>query len=442
MHESRGQWASRFGFVLAAAGSAIGLGNIWKFPYITGVHGGGAFVFVYIGCILAIGVPILIAEISLGKLARRDPIGAMRVLAGRRSPWQLIGWMGIVAAFTILSFYSVVAGWALDFTVQSLLGNIGPGADPEHVRGLFGVLFASPMQQIAWHLLFMTMVVAIVAAGVQGGLERAGNWLMPALFLILMGLLVHSALLPSFADGWRFMFEFRTDSLTRAGVLEALGHSFFTLSLGMGAMMTYGSYLQPGQGVVRPAFMIAGLDTLIALVAGLVIFPVVFMYGLEPAGGPGLIFQTLPMAFQAMPGGSLVAFAFFLLLSFAALTSAISLLEVAVAFACDTLGWQRRRAAVLIGLTVAALGVPAAMFGGFFDFLDSLSSNYLLPLGGLGIALYTGHVLDRVRLSESELGARLGFIKLWLLILRWLSPLLVALVFLQKIGLIPLGGGE
>lgn len=440
MVESRGQWASRIGFVLAAAGSAVGLGNIWKFPYIAGLYGGGAFVFVYVACILAIGVPILIAEISLGKLARRDPVGAMRLLAGRRSPWQLIGVMGLVAAFTILSFYSVVAGWALDFTWQAMLGNIGPAADAADVQGLFSALSSSPQQQVAWHLLFMTIVVAIVAAGVRGGLERAGNLMMPALFLILVALLVNSMLLPTFGQGVQFLFEFRSEGLTPAAVLEALGHSFFTLSLGMGAMMTYGSYLQPGQGVVRPAFLIAGLDTGIALMAGLMIFPVVFAHGLAPGAGPGLIFKTLPMAFHAMPGGTLLASAFFLLLSFAALTSAISLLEVAVAFACDTLGWPRLRAAVVIGLTVAALGVPAAYSGGFFDFLDELSSNYLLPLGGLGIALFTGRALDRIRLNESELGASMRFIKVWLWVLRWISPLLVMLVFLYKIGVVRLGG--
>lgn len=440
MTESRGQWASRLGFVLAAAGSAIGLGNIWKFPYITGVYGGGAFVFVYIACILLIGIPILVAEISLGKLARRDPVGSMRHLAGTRSPWQVIGLMGLVAAFTILSFYSVVAGWALDFTVQAFLGNIGPAADPDAVKGMFGALYASPRDQVVWHLLFMTVVVAIVAAGVQKGLERAGNTMMPALFLILIALLIHSTTLPTFGEGFRFMFAFRPESLSPAAVLEALGHSFFTLSLGMGAMLTYGSYLSPDEGVVRPAFMVAGLDTGIALIAGLVIFPVVFAFGLEPGAGPGLIFQTLPVAFMQMPGGGWVASAFFLLLSFAALTSAISLLEVAVAFACDTLGWPRRRAAVVIGAVIALLGVPAAWSGGFFDFLDELSSNYLLPLGGLGIALYVGHALDRTRLTPEALGGGMRFLRVWLVLLRWVSPVLVVLVFLYKVGLIRFGG--
>lgn len=433
---SRGHWATRVGFVLAAAGSAVGLGNIWKFPYITGVYGGGAFVFVYLACILLIGVPILLAEISLGKLTQRDPVGAMRSLAGRGSPWQVVGWMGVLSAFVILSFYSIVAGWAVAFFFRGLQGAMHMHTDPEIVRNLFTNLAGDPHEQVIWHLGFMAITVAIVAAGVRRGIERWSRLLMPLLLLLLGVLLAYSASLDGFAEGARFMFGFRPGSLTPEAVLEALGHSFFTLSIGMGAMLVYGSYLGREEGVAKPGLMIAALDTGIALVAGLVIFPVVFHFQLEPGAGPGLIFQTLPMAFHDLPGGGMAATMFFLLLSFAALTSAISLLEVAVSFVCDELGWPRRLAAVGLGSVVALVGVPSAFFGGFFGFMDTLSTNYLLPLGGLGIAVYVGRFLDRRVLDEGSLGMGTRALWLWLWLLRWLTPALVVLVFLYKVGLV------
>ncbi|RMF19276.1 MAG: sodium-dependent transporter [Candidatus Dadabacteria bacterium] len=435
MHSGRGHWASRVGFVLAAAGSAIGLGNIWKFPYITGEYGGGAFVLVYLGCIAVVGMPIMLAELLLGKLSQRDPVGAFRELEHSRSGWQLVGWLGVASAFVILSFYSVVAGWALAFFARSVMGVIAAGADPAMIGGLFSELYANPTEQIVWHAIFMGVTIAIVSGGVHKGIERWSDILMPALLMMLLGLFIYALTLDAARDGARFLFAADFSKLTPDAVLEALGHSFFTLSLGMGAMITYGSYLGRDANLVRAGTWIVILDTVIALLAGMVIFPIVFQFGMEPGAGPGLIFKTLPLAFIQMTGGQLVACVFFLLLSFAALTSAISLLEVAVAFFHDEVGLDRKVAAGGIGGIIFLLGVPSALYGSFFDFMDQISTNYMLPIGGLGIAIYTGWVLDRAR-AEGGLGPGVsaGLIAAWLQVLRFVTPVLVLIVFLHKIG--------
>lgn len=435
----RGNWGSRIGFILAAAGSAVGLGNIWKFPYITGEMGGGAFVLVYLACVAVVGTPIMFAEIVIGKLGQRDPVGSLRELAGRDSPWQVVGWAGVLSAFVILSFYSVVAGWAIAFFLRALLGAMAPGSDHEQVAGLFQALYANPFEQVFWHALFMAAVVAIVAGGVRRGIERWSQILMPALGLLLFVLLGYAVTLDGFAEGVAFMFAPRFAQLTPSAVLEAMGHSFFTLSLGMGVMITYGSYLERESNVVRSGLAIVGLDTGIALIAGVAIFAIVFQFGLEPAAGPGLVFQTLPVAFSDLPGGSILAAMFFMLLVFAALTSAISLLEVAVAFFHDELGWDRRLAATGVGSVIFLLGIPSATFGSFLDFMDQISTNYLLPLGGLGIAIYAGWVLDRARAAVALAGVPMpGTMAVWLLLLRYVTPLAVIVVFLSKIGMIEL----
>jgi len=432
----RGHWATRLGFVLAAAGSAVGLGNIWKFPYITGMNGGGAFVLVYLACILVVGLPLMWAELLIGKLSERDPVGAMRKLAGKDSPWQVIGWMGVVSAFVILSFYGVVAGWSMAFFVRALVGTFAAGQDPDAIAGVFETLAANPFEQVFWHLLFMVAAIAIVSAGVHRGLERWSEILMPALVLLLVVLFIYVTTLEGFGEGARFLFAPDFSKLTPSGVLEALGHAFFTLSLGMGAMITYGSYLRRDAPIAQVGVQVVVLDTCLALFAGMVIFPVVFHFELAPGAGPGLVFQTLPVAFSRLPGGTLIAAAFFLLLSFAALTSAISLLEVAVASFVDGLGWPRPLAACGVGAGIFVLGIPSAMYGGFFNFMDVLSSHYLLPLGGLGISLYAGWALGRARAVEGfggNVAERL--VGIWLVAVRYLAPVAVLLVFLQKLDL-------
>lgn len=434
---NRGYWATRIGFVLAASGSAVGLGNVWKFPYITGVNGGGAFVFVYLLCILAVGLPIMIAEMTIGKLSQRNPVGAFREIEHQGTPWQAIGWMGVVCAFIILSYYSVVAGWTVGFLVRSLLGVISQGSEMALVQNLFAELVGNPAEQVFWHAVFMALTVAIVSGGVRSGLERWADILMPTLMVLLLGLWVYAMTLPTAGEALTFLFAPDFGKLTPDGVLEAMGHAFFTLSLGMGAIITYGSYLAPQANVARAGGWVVFLDTAIALVAGMAIYPFVFMFNLEPGAGPGLIFTTLPIAFAQSAGGQFIAIVFFLLLAFAALTSTISLLEVAVSFFCDELGWDRRWAALGIGGAIFALGVPSALHGGFFDTMDGLATNVLLPLGGLGIALYAGWVLDRAKLDHGlGEGVSAQFVTVWLGMIKYVTPLLVLAVFLHKLRII------
>ncbi|PIU77462.1 MAG: sodium-dependent transporter, partial [Nitrospirae bacterium CG_4_10_14_3_um_filter_70_108] len=436
-------WSSRLGFVLAAAGSAIGLGNVWKFPYITGVYGGGAFVLVYLAAVALVGIPILVAEILIGRRARKDPVGAMRAVGGRA--WAGVGWLGVGASFVILSYYSVVAGWTLAYAARAASGGF-TGLDAAAISTLFDAFLADPTRQLFWHACFMALVIAIVVGGVAKGLERWNKVLMPALVAILLVLFVVALRSPGAAAGFRFMFHADFHKLTPKAWLEALGHSFFTLSLGMGAMLTYGSYLSTKTDLLRSAVVIAVFDALMALVAGLVIFPICFTFGLQPAAGPGLIFKTLPVAFAQMHGGSLFALLFFLLLAFAALTSAISLLEVAVAYFVDERGWPRPRATLGMGGVIFLLGIPSALsfsrlahvhlYPGMtlFDSLDTLATNYLLPIGGLGIALVAGWRLARPVALEEFRDPRL--FPYWHLAIRYLAPVAVVLILLFKMGVV------
>ena len=442
----RGLWTSRFGFIMASAGSAVGLGNIWKFPYITGMHGGGAFVLFFLFCIVSVGIPIMIAEMIIGRHTRKDPVGAFRRLRG--GPWTLVGWMGVVAGFVILSYYCVVAGWAVDYLWLSLKGTFS-GRHAQEVSQVFGTLLADDWSQVFWQAIFMGLTICIVLGGVARGLERANKIMMPILFLILVILAVRGVTSPGGAQALTFLFAPDWGKLDPPGMLEAMGHAFFSLSLGMGAMLTYGSYAEESVNIPTVAITVSVMDTIVALLAGLAMFPIVFTYGMEPAAGPGLVFKTLPIIFAQMPGGFVISILFFLLLVFAALTSAISLLEVVVAYYCDEKEWDRRKATLIMGLLIFLLGVPSALsnnllkdyhfIGGlnFLDSVDLIATNYLLPLGGLLIALFTGWVLTpRLARAEVERGAvRFHLYGVWHFLIKYVTPLLVALVFLNKIGL-------
>ncbi len=441
---TRAHWTNRIAFILAATGSAIGLGNIWKFPYIAGVNGGGAFVMIYLACILAIGVPIFIAELYIGQKGQANAITSFEITDKKGTPWQIAGWMGMLAAILILSFYSVVGGWILDFEYRSLLGEFMSQTD-EQIQGTLGGLFADWKRQMFWHFIFMTLVIGIVIAGVKNGLERWNKILMPALFAILILLLVRVTMMDGFSQAIGFLFSFDASKLTKAGVLEAVGHSFFTLSLGMGTILTYGSYLSERERLPRVAVQVAFLDTLIALIAGVVIFTVVFSFNLEPGAGPGLIFSTLPSLFVKMTGGSILSIAFFLLVTFAALTSAVSILEVPVAFVCEKYGIGRKKTTLLIGGFIYLMGYlsifsfnimsDVKILGlNFFDLFDKISSNWLLPIGGMLISLFVGWRLGKSAvdsaLSDYPPFARTTF--LWSI--RVLAPLGVVLLMGHTLG--------
>ncbi len=444
--DKRGHWGTQIGFLLAAAGSAVGLGNIWKFPYIAGENGGGAFVLIYLACIAFVGIPIMVCELAIGRASQRSPVSAFRALSSNSSAWQVTGWLGVIAGFVLLSFYSVVAGWAMHYVVLSFKGFNGlSGA--EAIGGLFDSLYKSPSLNIFWHLIFMGITVGIVLGGVRGGIERASRILMPLLFLMMLVLLIRSLFLPGFGDAFRFIFSPKTAALTRAGVLEALGHSFFTLSLGMGCMITYGSYLPKDHDIVKSAIIISIMDTAVALLACLIMFPIIFSYGLPAEAGPGLVFKSLPIVFVQMPGGLVLSVIFFLLLFFAALSSAISLLEVVTSFFIDTVGWDREKAALIPGILIFLFGIPSALAGGdssglsligdmnVFDSLDYLVSNWFFPIGGFLVALFVGFRMDP-KLVEAEFKGHSGYKKLfgtWIFLVRVLCPLAVAAVFINGI---------
>ena len=309
----RGHWGSRFGFVLAAAGSAVGLGNIWKFPYITGVNGGGAFVLVYLACVVLVGLPVMIAEILMGRATQKSPVGALKELGA--GLWVAFGWLGVAAAFVILSYYSIVAGWALHYTYLSLTGQI-VGLGPEAAGPVFGDLFMSNGLNLFWHVVFMAITVGVVWGGIRKGIERWARILMPTLLAFMVILLVNSFTMEGFSEAADFVFGFHSENLTAAGVLEALGHAFFTLSIGMGAMLTYGSYLKNDDDIVSAAITVSVLDAVIALLACMVLFPIIFTFGLEPGQGPGLVFVSMPIALSQMGAGTFFSVVFFALLFF------------------------------------------------------------------------------------------------------------------------------
>lgn len=443
----RGLWSSRLGFIMASAGSAVGLGNIWKFPYIAGMHGGGAFVLFFIFCIAVVGIPIMIAEMVIGRHTHKDPVGAFRKLRG--GPWNLVGWLGVVAGFVILSYYCVVAGWTVNYLWLALKGTFG-GAHTREIPELFSALLASDLSQLFWQAVFMAATVWIVLGGVSSGLERANKLMMPVLFLILITLALRGLFSPGGPQALAFLFAPDWSKLDAAAMLEAMGHAFFSLSLGMGAMLTYGSYADDKTNIPNVAITVSIMDTCVALLSGIAIFSIVFTYGMAPAAGPGLVFKTLPIIFSQMPGGTVIAILFFLLLVFAALTSSISLLEVVVAYYCDEKKWQRRNATLVMGALIFLLGVPSALSNhlladvhlignrNFLDSIDLLATNYLLPLSGLLVALFTGWVMTtRLAHGEIEKGAvRFHLYPLWHFLIKYVSPVLVALVLLSKIGLI------
>lgn len=442
-----GEWSSRTAFVLAATGSAVGLGNIWKFPYITGENGGGAFVLVYLLCIAAIGVPIMMAEVMIGRRGRQSPINTMRALAveaGRSPNWRYLGWAGVLAGFMILSYYSVIGGWAIAYTVNMATGTF-QGATADQVGTVFSDLTSSPTRLLIWHTLFMVMTMVVVARGVRGGLEVAVRFLMPALFILLLIMVGYAMSTAEFGAGVKFLFEPDFSKIGWNGILIAMGHAFFTLSLGMGAIMVYGSYLPDHISIAKTSIVVAGADTLVALLAGMVIFPIVFANGLEPGAGPGLIFETLPIAFGQMWGGSFFGFLFFVLLTFAAWTSAISLIEPAVAWLVENRGLSRVTASVWAGGATWLLGIGSllsfnvwksnTLFGmNFFEVLDYLTANIMLPLGGVAIAVFAGWAMSR-SVTENELEMNsVKIFSLWRFLVRYITPAAVILVFLNAIG--------
>ncbi|HKL53100.1 MAG TPA: sodium-dependent transporter [Wenzhouxiangellaceae bacterium] len=447
-----GMWSSRLMFVLAATGSAVGLGNIWRFPYITSENGGGAFVLVYLGCILVVGLPILFSEIVIGRRGRMSPINSLKELAddaGASRAWMGLGWLGVIAGFLVLSFYSVVAGWTLaygfDYLQQLVLG--APAITDPGVT--FSTMLASPGKLIFWHAIFMILTVGVVALGVEEGLERAVSILMPTLFVLLLILLGYGMSTGHFQEAVGFLFSPDWSRVSGGMVVTAMGQAFFTLSLGMCAIMAYGAYLPSHVNVPKVGVAVAFADTAVALVAGLAIFPIVLSFGLDPeGGGAGFIFTSLPLAFNEMPFGIAYGMAFFLLLSVAAWTSSISLLEPPTAYFVEATDFSRKQIAMTVAaltwlmglLSVFGLNIWSAVTIGGKDIMGAIefvASNIMLPIGGLLTAVFAGWVLSN-RITREELDEKMPnwAYKLWLWLTRVVTPIMIIIVLGGLLGII------
>ncbi len=435
--------------MLATAGSAIGLGNIWKLPYMIGVNGGSAFVLVFILSIFFVGIPLMMTEILLGRRAQKNPLNGIETLAveAKASPyWKLIGGMGMLTGLLILSFYSVIGGWVLSYIAEAARGTF-VGIQGAQSTANFNHLLASPFTLLFWHTVFMCLTMGVVARGVNSGLEKANNILIPALFAILLILLGYSMSVGDMQAAFHFMFSPDFSKITPVAVLSALGHAFFSLSLGMGAVMVYGSYLQRHVSIARTTIYIALADTMLGLLVGLAIYALVFANHLAPNAGPGLIFQTLPIAFGNMPWGSLIATLFFMLVAFAAWTSAISLVEPTIAWVVENTEISRKTSTTVLGLLIWLLGVTVVLsfndwqhikiaFGlNIFETLDKLTSTILLPLGGLLMAIFAGYFMRKDHVQE-ELNLDNEKFKLWRFTNNYIAPIAIIAVFLYLFGLI------
>lgn len=403
--KERGQWGSRIGFILAAAGSAIGLGAIWKFPYMAGVNGGGAFLLIYLAAVLGIGMSMMLAELAMGRSVQRDAIAAFTTLGGRR--WAFFGWFSLLAAFILLSFYCVVGGWTVGYLLKALSGSLLDPVDAVDFAKQFESFIGDDSLSLVFFALFMLMTVGIILGGVQKGIERVSKVLMPLLFLLMLIMIGRSVTLPGAMEGVRFLLVPDFDKLHPRVFIDALGFACFSLSLGFGAMLTYGSYMSKSESMARSALWVVTLQTICTLLAGFMIMPAVFAFGMPPTAGPGLTYITLPAVFKAMPGGIFFAAAFFALLLIAALTSSVSIIEPIVSCLIDQWGFRRNKASLLVAGASFIAGIPAAWsFGGGdvgrlfgmtpFDLMDYVTSNVMLPVNVLAACLVMGWVAPNV----------------------------------------------
>lgn len=442
-------WRGRLTFVLAAAGSAVGLGNLWKFPYIAGENGGGAFVLFYLASIILFGIPLLMVEIGLGRSTRKNAYDAFSSLAsqsGSGTVWRKVGSLSILTSYLILSFYIVVAGWCLYYFYITATGSFNDPSiiyDKDYTGNMFGELLGSPSTLIIFSVLFLGITYAIITSGIDKGIEKAINWLMPSMMVMLLLLIGYSASVGDFYSAVDFLFKPDFSKLTMESVLIAIGHSFFTLSLASATMITYGAYMPAKASIPKTAFAVAGIDTLVALTAGLAIFPLVFKYGLEPGAGPGLMFISLPLIFDDMPFGQIFGSAFFFMLFIAALTSAISLMEPTVAWMQQRFSWSRNKASALttLSLWVVSLGTVFSLniwsnpifFGKtFFDALDYMTANIFMTLVALGTALFFGFAVNRKQI-EKMYGSNSSIITPLTFVIRYIVPAFVIILLFSSI---------
>ncbi len=437
--KQRDQWGSRLGFIMAAAGSAVGLGNLWKFPYMAGSNGGGAFVLIYLALVVIVGFTLMAAEIVIGRHTQLNAIGAYRKI---RKGWGWVGGLGVLAGFVILSYYSVVGGWVINYIIKAVTGAFNT-SDMAVLGNMFGGMISGTWTPIIFHALFMIITLGIVIGGISGGIEKFSKILMPALFVMIILIVIRSVTLPGAGEGIKFFLKPDFSKIDGSVILAALGQVFFSLSLGMGCMITYGSYLSKDENIPQSSVIIPFLDTGVALLAGLAILPAVFALGFDPTGGPGLVFITLPAVFAKMPMGGLFAVIFFLLVLFAAITSSISLLEVVVSFVVDEWKWSRAKATTIVSAAIFALGIPASLSLGvwdtiifrelvFFDALGFLSDQILLPLGGLMLCIFIGWVWgvdNAVKEATNNGKVKFTIAPIWGFVVKYIAPLAIGYIF-------------
>ncbi|MBC8590363.1 sodium-dependent transporter [Wansuia hejianensis] len=445
--EKRGGFGSRFGLLAAAVGSAVGLGNIWRFPYITGKYGGGAFLFIYLIVVIFIGLPLMLNEFVIGREGKKDAIGSFKELAPGK-PWYLSGVLGVMAAFFILSYYSVVAGWTLEYVFSSVTNSFA-GKSSDQITNMFTSFISHPIKPIIFQVLFMVITASVVATGVEKGIERVAKIMVPLLLLLIIVLDIRALMLPGSMEGIKFLFKPDFSKIDATVVLGALGHAFYSLSLGMGIMITYGSYIGEEENLGKSALQISILDTVIALLAGVAIFPAVFAYNVDPTSGAGLVFITLPNVFNKMPGGYLFSILFFLLLALAALTSTISLLEVVVAFLVDSYQFKRKNATILSFVAITVVGIFASLSQGplshlsffgnnFFDFLDAMTANYFLTIAALISVVFVGWFMSRDKVENQLTNSgteKAGYMNIYYFAIKYIVPIGIIFVFLFQMGL-------
>jgi len=451
MQNQREHWGSRLGFILAAAGSAIGLGTLWKFPYVTGENGGGIFVLIYVFCTFFIGIPIFIAELVLGRKGQRGAVGIFALLANNSTFWKMAGWLGVASSFLIMSFYSVLAGWGLNYVFMSL-NQFYLNRSPEEISGAFDILASSADITLFWHFIFTALTAAVVYRGIRQGIEYWAKFMTIGLLIILVSMCIFSMTLDGFGQGLKFLLYPDPARFKPSAAIAALGLSFFTLSLGQGIMLTYGSYMRRSDDIPKTALIIGVMIVVVSLLAGLMIFPIIFTFGFAPEAGPGLVFKTLPVLFAQLPGALFISTGFFLLFVFTALTSAVALIEVVAANFTDLLGWSRQKAVLVVAVSCFIFGIPSALsntdtlfanwsklYGkNFFHTIDDIVSLWLLPIGGLMVATFTGWRLDK-SLSQEEFnaGTTLHWLwKPWIFFVKWIAPIAIIAIVMQQSELI------
>jgi len=451
MKNPREQWGSRIGFILAAAGSAIGLGNIWRFPYLVGENGGAAFIFVYLICIFVIGLSLVVVEMIIGRTGQKNPVGSFRALSDGNPFWISIGLLGVLTGFLILSYYNVIAGWSLGYVVESIKGSFQSLAKPEEAGVLFQQFSSSAIWSIVYSAIFMSLTVFVIYYGVTKGIELASKWLLPLLFFLLLILVIRGITIDGAKEGILYLVKPNLSLITPRVILVALGQAFYSLSLGMGALLTYGSYLSKKENIPICALSMVTLDTTVALLAGFMIFPALFAMGLQPGQGIALLFNILPVLFNSIPGGYYFRIVFFILICLAALTSTISLLEVIVSYFVDEFNLKRKNVTIAIGVFVFLLGIPSVLsFGAWkelklfhmtvFQFADFVTSNIFLPVGGICMALFVGWFWGKDKVlscvQEGSSGFKGWIASLWLFVVRYVTPIMILLVCLLLIGIL------